>query len=178
MKLGHVLESSLPVKTDPSFYGSRELKEAARFWAGKEAYYYNKDKCIAALTRTMADGDTARSVVAGLTEKERQILGIFARYGPTVSGGLLTVEVCARGIMPPPPKNQASGSYYQAYSSWSNKDPVPGLRAKFILVSDYFSSYSWSSYRHEYPQLTLHPSYPNASNNLPLLQPPGRPGFR
>jgi len=67
-----VLESSLPVKIDLNLYGSLELKRAARFWAGKEAGSFNKEKCIAALTRTMADGDTARRVLAGLTEQERQ----------------------------------------------------------------------------------------------------------
>jgi len=114
MKLGHVLESSLAVKIDLHLYGSMELKRAARFWAGKEAGSFTKDKCIAALTRTMADGDAARRVLAGLTEKERQVLGIFARYGPTVSGGLLTAEVYARGIIPPPPKERASNRGDQA----------------------------------------------------------------
>ena len=106
----------------------------------------------------MADGDTARRVLAGLTEKERQVLGIFARYGPTVSGGLLTAEVYTRGIIPPPPKNQASDHYYQAYRNWSDHDPVPGLREKFVLVGNYYDS-NYSSYnRHRYSQLTLHPT--------------------
>jgi hypothetical protein len=158
MKLGHVLESSLPVKIDLHLYGSTELKRAARFWAGKEAYYFAKEKCLAALTRTMADGDIARRVLAGLTEKERQVLGIFARYGPTVSGGLLTAELYTRGIIPPPPKNLASDSYYQAQREWRDRDPVPGLREKLILVSSYYDSYYSSYDRHRYPQLTLHPT--------------------
>ena len=158
MKLGHVLESSLAVKIDLYLYGSTELKRAARFWAGKEAYYFTKEKCIAALTRTMADGDTARRVLAGLTEKERQVLGIFARYGPTVSGGLLTTELYTRGIIPPPPKNLASDSYYQAQRDWRDRDPVPGLREKLILVSSYYDSYYSSYDPHRYPQLTLHPT--------------------
>jgi hypothetical protein len=158
MKLGHVLQSSVDVKIELNLYGSTALKRGARFWVGKEAGSFNKEKCITALTRTMADGDAARRVLAGLTEKERQVLGIFARYGPTVSGGLLTAEVCARGIIPPPPKNHASDRYYQAYSNWRNSDPVPGLCEKFLLVSDYYDSYYWSSDRYHYSQLTLHPA--------------------
>jgi hypothetical protein len=158
MKLGHVLESSLAVKIDLNQRGSMELKRAARFWAGKEAGSFTKEKCIAALTRSMADGGTARRVLAGLTEKERQVLGIFARYGPTVSGGLLTAEVYSRGIIPPPPKNHASDHYYQAYRNWSSHDPVPGLRERFVLVGDYYDSYYSSYNRHGYPQLTLHPA--------------------
>ena len=157
MKLGHVLESSLAVKISLNLYGSMELKRAARFWAGKEAASFNKEKCIAALTRTMADGDIARRVLAGLTEKERQVLGIFSRYGPTVSGGLLTVEVYTRGIIPPPPKNLASDSYYQAQREWRDRDPVPGLQEKLVLVGNHYDSYYWSSDRYRYSQLTLHP---------------------
>jgi len=158
MKLGHVLESSLAVEIDLNRYGSTDLKRAARFWVGKEGYYLAKDKCIAALTRTMADGDIARRVLAGLTEKERQVLGIFARYGPTVSGGLLAAEIYARGIIPPPPKERASDRGYQAYRNWSDRDPVPGLCEKFLLVSDYYKSYYSSYDRHRYSQLTLHPT--------------------
>ena len=158
MKFGHVLQSSRAVKIDLNLYGSMELKRAARFWAGKEAGSFSKAKCIDALTRTMADGDSARRVLAGLTERERQVLGIFVRYGPTVSGGLLTAEVHARGIIPPPPKNQASDYYYRAYDNWRASDPVPGLQEKFVLVSDYYSSYYWTSDRYRHSQLTLHPS--------------------
>jgi hypothetical protein len=162
MKLGHVLQSSLAVKIDLNRYGSLELKRAARFWVGKETGSYNKEKCIAALSRTMADGDNARRVLAGLKEQERQLLGIFARYGPTVSGGLLTAEIYSRGIMPPPPKNLTSDLYYQAQREWRNRDPVPGLQEKFLLVSDYYNSYYWSSDRYRYSQLTLHPTLAQA----------------
>ncbi len=158
MKLGHVLQSSLAVNIDLNLYGSTELKRAARFWVGKEAGSFNKAKCIDALTRTMADGDTARRVLSGLTEKERRVLGIFARYGPTVSGGLLTAEVHARGIIPPPPKKQASDYYYRAYDDWRASDPAPGLQEKFVLVSHHYSSYYWSSDRYRHSQLTLHPT--------------------
>jgi hypothetical protein len=158
MKLGHVLESSLPVKIDLNLYGSTELKRAARFWVGKEAASFNKEKCIAALTRTMADSDTARRVLAGLTEKERQVLAVFGRYGPTVSGGLLAAELYTRGIIPPPPKDHASDRGYQAYRNWRDSDPVLGLREKFVLVGGYYDSYYWSSDRYRYSQSTLHPT--------------------
>jgi hypothetical protein len=167
MKLGHVLQSSLAVKIDLNLYRSDDLKRAARFWAGKEAYSFNKEKCIAALSRTMADGDTARRALAGLTERERQVLGIFARYGPTVSGGLLTAEVYARGIIPPPPKNQAADNYYYAYRDWRGRDPVTGLRDKFVLVGDRYDSHYSSYDGHRYPQSTLHPALAKAVQPAP-----------
>ena len=58
------------------------------------------------------NGDDARRVPTALSEKERQILAIFARYGPTVSGGLLTAEMYGRGLVQLPPKDTASEGYY------------------------------------------------------------------
>ena len=157
MKLGHVLESSLPVKIDLNLYGSNELKRAARFWVGKEAGSFTKEKCLAALTRAMADGDTARRVLANLAVREHEVLGIFARYGPTVTGSLLTAEVYTRGIVPPPPQDEASDQYFQSYRPRRDLDPVPGLRDKFVLVDNYYDSYYSSYHRRRYSQLTLHP---------------------
>jgi hypothetical protein len=158
MKLDHVLESSLPVKIDLNLYNSTQLKQAARFWVGKEAGSFKKEQCLAALTRTMADGDAARRVLASLAERERQVLGIFARYGPTVSGGLLSAEVYARRIILPPPKNQASDRYYQSYREWRDRDPVPRLHEKLVLLGNYYDSYYSSYNHHRYSQLTLHPT--------------------
>ena len=55
---------------------------------------------------------------AALSEKERQVLAIFTRYGPTVSGGVLTAEMYARGLVQMPPKDKASLGYYRAYHEW------------------------------------------------------------
>ena len=35
MKLGHILQSSIPVHIELDRYGSEELKRAARFWVGQ-----------------------------------------------------------------------------------------------------------------------------------------------
>jgi hypothetical protein len=83
----HILQSAIPVHIELDRFRSDELKRAARFWVGKEAIYYKKEKCIAALTQIMNGDDDARSALTGLSEKEREILAIFTRYGPTVSGG-------------------------------------------------------------------------------------------
>jgi len=49
MKLSHILQSPLSVvNLELDVLGSDALKRAARFWVGKEAGTYNKEKCIAA----------------------------------------------------------------------------------------------------------------------------------
>src|SRR5271167_1351367 len=158
MKLGHILQSSIPVHIELDRYGSDELKRAARFWVGKEAGSYNKAKCIAALTRIMNGDDDVRSVLTALSEKERQILAIFTRYGPTVPSGLLTAEIYACGLAQTPPKDKGAERYYQSYHEWRKNDPVRGLCEKLVLVGNSYDLYHSSSYNHSYPQLTLHPA--------------------
>ena len=54
MKLNHILQSTLSVvNLELDVLGSDALKRGARFWVGREAGTYNKEKCIAALTRTV-----------------------------------------------------------------------------------------------------------------------------
>ena len=84
MKLGHVLQSSLPVKIDLNLHGSTELKRAARFWVGKEAGSFTQEKCIAALTRTMADTRRASaprpSQSSRLSKKRKTAPNIAVRW--------------------------------------------------------------------------------------------------
>jgi len=158
MKLGHVLQFTHKVNLELDRFGSDALKRAARFWVGKEAGSYNKAKCISALTRVM-DGDGAGWRVPGaLSEKERQVLAIFTRYGATVSGGVLTAEMYGRGLTRKPPQDRASNDYFRDYNEWSRNDLIRGLCEKLVLVGTSYDMYYSSSYDHSYPQLTLHPA--------------------
>jgi hypothetical protein len=162
MKLGHILQSSIPVHIELEHFRFDELKRAARFWVGKEAGSYSKGQCIAALNRTMNGDDDAQRLLTALSEKERQILPIFTRYGPTVPGGLLTTEVYDRGLVRRPPENSASESYPQSYREWHRDDSIGGLREKLVLIGNSYNSHYSSSYHHSFPQLTLHPAIVNA----------------
>lgn len=154
MKVRHVLQSTLKVNVELAQFRSDELKRAARFWLGKEAGSYNKDRCMAALTQAMKGGDSASRVEAALSERERQVLAIFTRYGPTVPGGVLTAEMCARGL--PQPEDRVLG-FYSHFRAWRENDVIGGLYEKLVLVSSsYDRSYS-DLYRDGYPRLSLHP---------------------
>jgi hypothetical protein len=159
MKLRHILQSSPSVvNLELQLLGSDALKRAARFWVGKEAGTYNKEKCIAALTRITNGDDAVSRVLPALLEKERQILAIFTRYGPKVPGGVLTAEIYARGLAQMPPKHKSSERYYQSHYEWQRNDPIRGLAEKLVLIGNSYDSYFSSSYNRRYPQLTLHPA--------------------
>ena len=151
MKLDHVLASKLKLHAELGYLRSDELKRAARFWLGKGAASYNKDRCLVALTQAMKSEDSARRVETALSDRERQVLGIFTRYGDTLPGGVLTAEMRARGLTPP--KDKDSVYSYR----WQANDLISGLAEKLVLLGgngSYFSSYD----HHGYPQLSLHPA--------------------
>ncbi|MGA2987140.1 MAG: hypothetical protein ABSG32_25370 [Terriglobia bacterium] len=158
MKLGHILQSTHKVTIELDRFSSEELKRAARFWVGKEAGTYKKEKCIAALKQVMNGDDAALNVPAAMSEKERQVLAVFARYGPSVSGGVLTAEMYARGLTAGPPKDKASLGYYPAYHEWRRNDLIRGLCEKLVLVGNSYDMHYSSSYSRSYPRSTLHPA--------------------
>jgi hypothetical protein len=158
VKLGHVLQSTLKVNIGLDSFRSDELKRFARFWIGNEAASYNKENCIAALTRAMNGDDAVRRVQAALSEKERQVLAIFTRYGPTVPGGVLTAEMYARGLAEMAPADKASGDYYGSYQAWRRNDPVLGLFEKLVLAGNSYDLSFSRSYSRSYPRSTLHPA--------------------
>src|SRR5258706_127046 len=158
MKLGPVLQSTAKVNVELEGFRSDELKQAARFWVAKEAGSYNKEKCIAALTQAMSGDDATQRVQAALSEKERQVLAIFTRYGPTVSGGVLTAEMYARGFVQSPPEDKASRSFYRSYCEQKKNDLIRRLSEKLVLVGNSYDLYYSNYYTDRYPQLSLHPA--------------------
>ncbi len=162
MKLGPVFQSMAKVNVELEGFRSDELRQAARFWVGKEAGSFNKEKCIAALTQAMNSDDATQRVHTALSEKERQVLAIFTRYGPTVSGGVLTAEMYARGFVQSPPEDKASESFYRSYCEQKKTDLIRRLSEKLVLVGNSYDLYYSSSYTCSYPRLSLHPALMNA----------------
>lgn len=153
MTLPHVLSRSAHVTINLESYRAEQLKQAARFWIGKEAYTMRKAECLEALTRVFNGQEAATTVLAALPETQQQVLAVFARYGPKVSGALLAAELQARGLLP---KKDTESQQRLAYHRETSV--VDELRGKLVLVghSDSYS-YNWS-YDRRYPELTLHPA--------------------
>ena len=153
MKLNHVLHRAQPIAIGLDEYNVDKLKQAGRFWVGKESAKFNKEALVAALKKALADPQAGAAAFAKLNDDERQTLSIFARYGTTVSGDLLQAELLARRLIDSPDRGQP-------ISYRSNRDSVvEKLRDRLMLVSDggasYYNSYN---YGQSYPVMTLHPA--------------------
>jgi hypothetical protein len=153
MKLNHVLSRTEPVEISLHQCDAQRLAKAARFWLGKETGNLKRDAALAALNKTFADPQAGAALFARLNETDRQVLSIFARYGTTMSGDLLKVELVAHGVVDPPTPDE------QRFRSWQRDGIVQRLQARLLLITEggpgYYSSYH---YGETFPELTLHPA--------------------
>ena len=157
MKLQHVLSrTGDDVEIDLDHCRADDLKKAALFWIGKEATKFHKESSIKALAKVFNGKTLAKKVVPLLSDKQKQVLGIFARYGPVVSGPVLSVEVEQRGFAEK--QDDSSRSYYTR----RRNDVVNDLCDKFVLVSGGYDGYYYGSSDRRYPELTLHPAVADA----------------
>jgi hypothetical protein len=152
------------VEIDLDHYRADELKKAARFWVGKEAGTFHKQKSISALTKVFGRKTAAKKVVPQLSDKQKRVLQIFARYGPVVSGQVLSVEVQQRGLVEK--QDDSPRSYYRQHRD----DVVNDLRDKLVLVCPGYDYYGYGSYNRQYPKLVLHPAIAEAIEPARPLQ--------
>ena len=156
MKLTHVLQRDSRVQISLFGYRADELKRMARFWVGKEAGTYPKDKCVAAMAKALESKASVQRVLSQLSPNEQQVLAIFGRYGPMVSGPLLTAEMYARGLAQKL-ERPGSGGDWRAYHEARRNEPVRVLRERMILISEGYSDYFGGYGEERYPPASLNP---------------------
>jgi hypothetical protein len=99
MTLHHVLSQTGTIQISLENYNADDLKKAARFWVGPDAYKFRKADCIAALHKVFSGQTATRDIVSALPKKQQQVVSIFARYGPVVFGEVLSAELNSRGLI-------------------------------------------------------------------------------
>ncbi len=156
MRLPHVLSRSCEVRINLDNFRADELKKAARFWIGKEAAKFNKQASITALTKVFGGKAAAKIAALHLSDKQKRVLEVFARYGPVVSGPVLIVEVEQRGLVEK--QDDSPGRYYRQ----RRNDVVNDLRDKLVLIRSGDDYYGYNSYGRRYPELVLHPALAEA----------------
>jgi hypothetical protein len=148
-----------------------DLKRAARFWYGTTAANkMRKAECARALHEVSQDRGRLQEGLRSLPDKQRQLLGIFRRYGGALSGSLLQCEARTRGLV------EITDDRPSYYGRQRPEDPVLDLCAKLFLVSRrgggygrYDSYYYYSSYRRTYPDLVLSPAIRDLIEPAPPL---------
>jgi hypothetical protein len=119
---------------------SPELTKAATFWIGKEAGKMPRDERAASLLRVMKSGTTAVWVVAALSALERDTLAAYLRYGGTVNGAVIRVDLMARGVL----EVVSTGDPRFRWTRWKHK-PIEKLAERLVLLSAREGRSSWFS---------------------------------
>src|SRR5262249_13783275 len=126
----NVLAQGETITPSISLLSSEQVKAIGRFWFGtKKANQLRKAECEAAILSVFADPAKVRDGIDTLPANEKQILGIFERYGGGMSGALLLCDALGRGLIDAKPPQPV---YYRKPKS---EDAVSSLCNKFLLVT-------------------------------------------
>lgn len=148
MTLAHVLSQSSPVKINLAGYNASDLQRAARFWVGSAASTFRKAESLEALTNALSDPSAGERALTAMSKAQQQVVSIYTRYGPMVSGPLLSAELHGRGLVQEP----EPGKYVSRRANVVND-----LREKLVLSSSGPpTSYGFGMSDRRYPTLTLH----------------------
>src|SRR3954451_21973612 len=99
--LPQLLEESehLPIPSDFDSWNLDKLRKPARTWVGADQAKLSKGPLVAALHKALNDGKAAKRVLETLSTAERQVVAVYRRYGGTVSGEVIRLELMARGLL-------------------------------------------------------------------------------
>ncbi len=148
--LPFVLTGGSPrTELDPGRLDSSTAMQGARFWAGKVAGSQAKAACTERIAAVWRDPSRVAEVVAALLPEERQVLAVVRRFGGTISGNLLGLELQARGV-------DRERKEEPAFRRRRTTNLVLGLCERLALLKEpwYYSSLSYGGGRH-YPSVTL-----------------------
>ena len=134
---------------DPELLDSRTLTSAARFWAGKPTGSQSKTLCVERINGVWGDPGRVAAAVASLRPDERDVLAVVRRYGGTICGNLLKLELRGRGLLEQPNAERVP------LHGRARKDLVLDLCERLVLLRGPGYYDFWFSSGSEPPDVTL-----------------------
>jgi hypothetical protein len=108
---------------------TRFMRKVANLWLGKGNSTLPVDALIKNLRKALEDDATAARVLQTLREPERAILAAYARYGGTVNGAVIRMDLLTRGLV----EKVVTESYGMTWSRWKTK-PLDKLAEQWALL--------------------------------------------
>ena len=106
---------------------SNDLQQFARFWIGPNPPGRMSD-CLKAIQTVLKDPKAIALRLAKLSPQERELLGVFKRYGGTMTDGLIAAEMHARGMV-----THIDKSDYARMTAQRRENPYAKLLAKLLI---------------------------------------------
>jgi hypothetical protein len=148
-----------------------DLRKKARYWVDA-ANKLPKDALLAALRKAMEDAVVATRVLRSLDSQERAVAAVYRRYGGSVNGEVIRLDLMARGLLQI--KEKQVSDFYTS-RQWQ-RDPVRSLADQWILLSErdhlayYFSFLAMAKVRTDRSRAIAYtPASPNMSSPPGLL---------
>jgi len=150
------------------------LKKVARVWIGTERSKLSKGPLMTALRPALHDSTVAKQVLEGLSQVERTVLGAYRRYGGTVDGEVIRLDLMARGVLA---IEEHRVNDLITRRSWK-RNPLKHLEEGWLLMSDkpgldhHFYGYYTDDVARPFARNFLHPGL------AALVKPAGPPPWQ
>jgi Helicase conserved C-terminal domain len=109
-----------------------ELRKKARVWVGADQSRLPRDSLVTAMRRAMEDDKAASRVLDSLSPVERAVAAVYRRYGGSVDGEVIRLDLMARGLLEI--IEERHSDHYTARKWKSN--PVRVLADSCVLISE------------------------------------------
>jgi hypothetical protein len=134
-----------------------EMRKKARAWIGPELSLLPRHSLVMTLRQALEDDNVAERILRTLPPQELAVAAVYRRYGGSVDGEVIRLELMARGLLEivevPTP--------YHIGRAWKS-NPVRALTEAWVLVSErpdmgfYFSPYYTHGPEHSFERYSLH----------------------
>lgn len=143
-------------------FNANVLKRLARLWIGPEASKLSKTDCVEGIIKALAEPETVRQVVAGLSEFEQAALGLLKFHGQTAPTRTFAMQLLMLGL---PFAERSAGSSYRSYDGDSYAGLNLLLNKGLLVLRDWQSSSGYSSQ----PEISDYHYRPEVFTDLRIL---------
>jgi Helicase conserved C-terminal domain len=139
----------IPEHLDPG--NLSELRKVARVWLDPVRSKLPRESLVKALRCAFEDDETAGRVLASLAPPERAAVAAYRRYGGTVDGEVIRLDLTARGLLEVVEKRHSD---YYTMREWKHNPLKVLLDRGVLLLGDTSRGYNpsyWSYFRPDQP---------------------------
>ena len=135
------------------------LRKKARPWIGFDPSRLPSDTLIAELRKALENGHNAEEVFRSLAPSERHVAAVYKRYGGSVDGEVIRLDLMARGLL----EIVEDKTPYTTIRRWK-ANPIRALADSWVLYTEqaylgyYYPSYYAQGPEHSFERFSLNAS--------------------
>src|SRR5262249_49493996 len=119
------------------------LRKAARIWLDPNQSKLPREALLPRLREALEDDASAARALRSLTSQERAVAAAYLRYGGSVNGEVIRLDLIARGLLEIVEKKYSD---FYVQRQW-RQNTVLGLAERWVLLSEGMDQrYAYSSY--------------------------------